>query len=540
MRNFFATRPSPPPRTRRLAAPIVVGATIGSLLSGRAAAQVVPGAGSQIGSIAGDRARIEQLTGHPPDSTASHLIPSGFRSVYPTLRVVENSALPADGNDGALWAGRGLSASLSGGFSYARRVRAGNIVLWVEPELLYSANRPFPVIAGREPGRSAFSSPWHIGRMSADLPLRFGDQAVRAIGPGQSSITVTTDRVTFGAATSNEWWGPALRNTLLISDNAAGIPRLFARTTTPLRTKYGKLEGRAFIGGLSESPYFDEASSNDIRSLNGLLVTFQPALDTGLTIGLSRLVMATVPSPLGVLPHMLDVLLSYETMRDVTDTLVTGEFAQSSDQLISLFARWVFSESGVEIYGEWSRMELPRSIRQFLEVPQNTQGYTLGLQWVGARSVEHSVRLQSEVTYLEQTREVPGRATQDYYTGRATAQGFTQRGQILGASIGPGASSQFVGGDYLAPRWQAGAFVGRVRSENDALYREGGPRNTQHDVTLYSGVRGGVRLPRSDVAGTLSVGRRYNYLFQSNFYIGSPVRAVDIQNTTFTMSITPR
>jgi hypothetical protein len=72
------------------------------------------------------------------------------------------------------------------------------------------------------------------------------------------------------------------------------------------------------------------------------------------------------------------------------------------------------------------------------------------------------------------------------------------------------------------------------------LYREGGARLTQHDVTVYSGVRGGIRLPHSDVAATVTFGQRYNYLFESLFYLADPVNALDIRNTTVTFVVSPR
>jgi hypothetical protein len=196
--------------------------------------------------------------------------------------------------------------------------------------------------------------------------------------------------------------------------------------------------------------------------------------------------------------------------------------------------------SGFEAYAEWARQEVPRSIRDLLELPQHTQGYTLGMQWASPPSRGRPLRVQGEVTYLEQTQLVRDRPTLDYYAGRATVHGFTQRGQILGASIGPGSSSQFLAADWLPPHWQVGVFAGRTRTENDALYREGGPRPTQHDVTLYSGVRGGLRLPRSDVSAAVTIGRRYNYLLQSSYYVGLPVVAADFPNTTVAVTISPR
>jgi hypothetical protein len=533
------------PRCRRLVNPqpwrVVTALLVATVVSPvRAASQVVPGEGSSIGSLGADRARVRQITGRAADTLVNTDSLPRISPLYPTLRLVSNSALPSGGNDGALWAGRGVSGSITGGATYRRSLEFGRLDVVLSPEFTVSANRSFFVFGGREPGRSAFSSPWHIGRSSADLPLRFGDVPLRAIGLGQSSVTVTMPRVTFGVSSANEWWGPAIRNTLLLSNNAAGVPRLFARTTRPLRTRYGDFEGRAMIGALTESPFFDYDQSNDTRSLSGLLVTYRPSLDTGLTLGLSRLVMARATSNFGVVQHVLDVLLRYEPIRRESDTTETGASLQRTDQLFSLFARWVFPASGFETYAEWSRMELPRSIREYLEVPQSTQGYTLGLQWADPRATDGFVRLQAEATNLEQTQVLPDRPPLDYYTGRAVVQGFTQRGQVLGAAIGPGSSSQFLAADWLAKRWQAGVFFGRTRTENDALYRLPFALNTQHDVTIYSGVRGGVMLPRTDVSWELTVGRRMNYLFQSDYYLSTPAVAFDVQNVTLSFLVSPR
>jgi len=185
-------------------------------------------------------------------------------------------------------------------------------------------------------------------------------------------------------------------------------------------------------------------------------------------------------------------------------------------------------------------MELPRSIKEYLTVPQSTQGYTIGLQYAQPHRNESYFRLQGEVTYLEQTQVLANHPPTDYYTGRAAPQGFTQRGQVLGAAIGPGSSTQFVGMDWMARSWQVGAFAGRTRTENDAMYREPSARASGHDVTIFSGVRGGVRLRWTDVSGELTVGRRLNYLFQSDYYLGSPVVATDIQNVTLAITLSPR
>ena len=150
------------------------------------------------------------------------------------------------------------------------------------------------------------------------------------------------------------------------------------------------------------------------------------------------------------------------------------------------------------------------------------------------------VRLQAELTALEQSIAIQGQAPPpDHYTGGATAQGYTQRGKVIGAAIGPGASSEWLAGDYVAPRWQAGLFIERVRWENDALYRQPNTNYYRHDVSLLAGARGAVRLARWDASATLTAGRRYNYLFQNALIIPG-ARTVDITNYTLSFAIAPR
>src|SRR5688572_32980018 len=107
-------------------------------------------------------------------------------------------------------------------------------------------------------------------------------------------------------------------------------------------------------------------------------------------------------------------------------------------------------------------MDLPRNITELLTAAHHTGGWTFGFQWVQRKASESWLRLQSELTYLEQSRVFDDRPTPDFYSGQGSQQGYTQRGQVIGAAIGPGASSQWIAVDWLAPRWQLGGFGGRI------------------------------------------------------------------------------
>jgi hypothetical protein len=504
---------------------------------------VVPQEGPGIGSVARDRARTMRLLGR--DSVRAMVAPLGFCTGLPTseLRIVANSNLPFTMNDGSLWAGRGFNMSLTPAGALTYRDSDVVVSLILAPTITYSQNRPFQIFPGQDPTRSPFSSPWHMAPSSMDLPLRFGDESIRTFDFGESSIRLAARGWTVGAGVQNEWWGPGIRTTLLMSNNPPGIPHLFLQPTKPIQSGIGWFDGRLIVGTLTKSPFFDTLTSSNYRALSGALLTFRPSSDTGLMVGVSRVVYTPISAAASSLGHVADVFTRWEPIARPTDTLPDGTTRQRTDQLTSLFARWEFPESGFEVYGELARGELPRSLHDWIVAPEHTLGYLLGTQLVRPTHAPGSfVRLQAELLYLEQSIAFADRLPPDFYAGRATRHGYTQRGQLIGAGTGPGSSSQFVAVDYLANDWQAGAFVGRIRWENNAMYRIPEPRATKHDVTIYSGLRGAVRSAMADVFAELTIGRRLNYLFQNEAILlgeESPF-AGNVSNVTLAITVTSR
>ena len=465
---------------------------------------------------------------------------SGHMDVVPILPEVisaYNSAIPTPDNDGALWAGRGENVLVRGGIA----IRAGRFTAVLAPEVAYSQNSPFQsqpaYLNGQRPATGPFAAQWFVGPYSADLPIRFGDQPYTVVGFGQSYAAVEAGPIVAGVSSENQWWGPGVRNALLVSNAAEGVPHAFIRTTRPIQTRLGDVEARWILGGLTQSLYFDSTyAAAPRRALNGAVVTLRTAVEPGLTVGAARLVLTPVRDAGQVFGHTLDVLLRNQNL-GTGDTLRTG---RRSDQLASVFARWVFPEAATEVYGEFARLELPRSVRDFLIAPMNTGAYTLGVAHAWPLRAERAVRTSLEVTDLEQSRTFTDRPPPpDFYTGRAAPAGFTNRGQPLGAAIGPGSSSQWAAVDYFAPAWRAGIFAQRTRNQNDALYRVFVPNAFRHDVSLSGGVRAGFRRGGLDAQATLTASERLNYLFQNGTFNFLGVGSVDVRNLTLGLSLSP-
>lgn len=439
-----------------------------------------------------------------------------FGIVLPQVMEVTNTSLPFGQNDGALWQGKGYNVRALAGFT----ANFGPVQIIAIPEAVASTNdnlsidptdlrfsRPLPS------SRSSWSSPHNVVPYSIDLPYRFGDRAIKKVYPGQSSVTVSAGPIELGAATENEWWGPAFRNPLILSDNAPGFPHAFVRTGRPFNTRLGGFEARWIVGALKESDFFDNNPANNVRSISAAALTWQPYHSSGLNFGVMRSVYSPADGYGNVASHAFDFLkgTGHPNALPVTDSTMTP----GPDQIFSLFMHWALPRHGLETYLEWGRTEFPTSLHDFLTEPNHTRGYTAGLQWLSAPAGASSrVRLQTEITNIEQSSTYRLRPMGSWYTSRAVIQGYTNEGQMLAAGIGPGSSAQWFAADYLRSLWELGLNFGRQRFNNDAFFVQANPNRCFHDVTVYPGMRAQLNTRFLKVGFEASRIVRYNAFFQ--------------------------
>ena len=459
------------------------------------------------------------------DGTAS------IRVLLPHFELKHNSEIPFTLNDGSLWAGRGLNGRLTFGFTAQR----GGLKLVLAPQLVHSENAHFDLPPPELEDQSIFAAPWYRGPDSADLPLRLGSEPYTGLQIGESTLAYSSEKLLFGISSASQWWGPGIENALIISNNAPGFPHLFVGTDAPLSVLKGKLEGKLVAGVLSPSLVHGGDDSGR-RSLSGLVAAYRPDAADWLTVGAARVVYASLSNPVGVVTRVADVFTRWSTGRDTTQ----ASAGDAHEQMLSVFARGVFPGSGAELYAEWARVDLPDDLRDFLLVPDHTQGYTLGLAW--ARPVFSAVvRLGGEVTYLEESAAYSSRPGRSFYTSRVIPEGYTNQGRSVGAAIGPGGSSQTGTADVYFPGGSLGLFAGRIRWANDAYYRAGPGRTSYlgHDVLVFGGVRGGWDMGSYMVEPSVAYGMRYNFLFQNPLIGIEGEQAVDVANWTLQLSIAP-
>jgi hypothetical protein len=433
------------------------------------------------------------------------------------IRVFANTGHPVGQNDGAVWQGKGLTTALE------TTVRLGwrGLSVTLNPLFIRNQNAGFdlaPVTASELP---EFAYPWH----RIDYPQRFGPEDYWTFDLGQSQVAVDWSAARFSVGNENLWWGPAVQNAIVMSNNAPGFLHASLATNRPVDVGIGEIEGQWVWGGLGQSEWFDPALADTDRFLTGLVLSYSPSVLEGLTVGFTRVFQQLVPD--GGL-DAAEYLLAFQGL------VKTGQVSSDDpdgtddrDQLLSLFGRWAFPEVGFEVYFEWARNDHAWDFNDLLLEPEHSQAYTLGFQKVTSFSTDRALVLRGELTHLEAPPTFQVRPRGVYYTHSVVTQGYTHKGQILGAGIGPGGNAQSIGLETFETWGSAGLFVQRRVHDNDAYWlwaEQNDATFDKHDVSFDFGADGMYFLGGFEFGGGLIYTRELN-----RYFFGPKVNNLNLQ-----------
>jgi hypothetical protein len=412
-----------------------------------------------------------RLAGSRAPGPAVALIPatavSHWNTVYPRLQ-----------HDAALWTGVGLSSS----FSFGAHADWGPLSLTLAPIVATHANAAFRTHRVPTNVLSEWAYMGHPGMI--DWPQRFGREPFTIVHPGQSQVSLRARGFAIGYGTENVWWGPAQRYPLMMGAGAPGVPGFYLGTHRPVDLGIASLEMELSWGVARESDYFDFDPDNDRRLLAGIVMVLQPHAAPGLSLGASRTYMNTLP------PDGLEwsefLIRPYGDVRDNP----YGADPLADDQMFAVFARWAFPESGFEAYVEWGREDHWGDFGDLMREPDHSRALMAGFQKVftGER---RWVRVRGEGVVLGGANSFrSGRGAQPWYVHAQVRQGHTHRGQLLGSLVGPGSDAQFLGADLFHRNGRIGAFIERVRYDDDAYYNQWARYygHNAHDIELSFGL----------------------------------------------------
>ena len=384
-----------------------------------------------------------------------------------------NSAFPWGSNDGAVWAGRGVTTSLQGGVA----ATWGPMSLVLNPIVFSAQNSSFKLQPNGQTGNARFANgdfPTEV-----DLPQRFGDGAYTRFDWGQSTLRIDWFGVSAGFSTANQYWGPATVFPVVLGNNAAGIPHVFVGTERPTNIGVGKIQARV-VYGMERQSDFSPAVGPDTfadvnhpgtkRFMSGLVMTFSPAPIPGLEIGAARFFHQAWFGTIGSaeLKSPFEGILKSSIAKGIALPGIDDKDALKN-QLASLFGRWVLPHSGFELYAEYGHEDHNADARDLENEPDHSRIAMVGFRKVFTNSDTTFHALRAE--YIDGTAPTLGRHRDEglIYVHSPLVQGHTQDGQLLGANIGVGspAGAELAWESY-SPSGHGTWYVQRIVDNNQS------------------------------------------------------------------------
>lgn len=385
-----------------------------------------------------------------------------------------NSDHPEGLNDGAMIPARGYQTLISGGVF----AQYGWLSVQLRPELVYAENKTFRGFPDEHP-----DAVWKIyqGILNGiDLPERFGENAYQKAFWGQSSVRLTYRAISLGISNENLWWGPGIQNALLMTNSAPGFKHLTLNTVKPLRSPIGSFEGQLVAGRLDASGYPNLAPErlllhkvtasprpDDWRYLNGLVLSYQPKWVPGLFLGITR--------SFCIYHH--DIGKRFEDFLPVITPITKKSFisqtedTQKSNQLASVFLRWIAPESHQEVYLEYGREDHNYDLTDFMLEPSHISAYLIGFRKLIPLKTNQNefIDVNVELSQLEKnvSTSLRSKGAGGWYQHGQVRDGYTNQGQYLGAGIGSGSNMQSMTISWVNELKRLGFELKRVVHNND-------------------------------------------------------------------------
>lgn len=390
------------------------------------------------------------------------------------------TAYPYGWNDGPMIPAKGYQTMFSAGIYAEYKF----LSIQFRPEFVFAQNADYQGFTA-ETEKQWYDYYYNYANR-IDMPERFGNGGYTKFFPGQSSIRLNFNPISIGVSTENLWWGPGMRNSLILSNTAPGFLHATINTTRPIRTPIGSFEGQLVGGRLNASGYtprqlrgisseYDHFLVNkpdDWRYFSGLVLSYQPKWLKGLSFGLTRSFIVYSDDMGNKLGDYIPLFQSGSKARFEGSDGDNIQDESGQDQYVSVFGRLVIPSAKFEVYGEYARNDHPWDTRDLTVMTNHSRAYIVGMRKLVPLSNRHQDMLQVnfELTQLEMPKTVNQRESTPFYVHYQVLDGYTHQGQVLGAGIGPGSNIQSVNVSWLRGMKQLGVQLERYVHNSDLFY----------------------------------------------------------------------
>ncbi len=395
-----------------------------------------------------------------------------------------NSHHPYNRNNGTMIPNKGYQHIISPGIF----IKTGPLTIQFKPEHHFSENKEFD---GFWEGH--YSVIWakryrlwnHI-----DMPERFGNTNHNKTTFGQSSIRLNWKSLSLGVSNENLWWGPSLRNSIMMSNHAEGFRHITFNTLKPIKTFIGNFEWQVITGRLESSGFTpprtdieyagrklyipkinQQGRTDDWRYLQGYVFSYSPKWIDGLSLGIIRWVQmysALVEGKYWWMEGKPTYFPAFQNFFRSNDKYENYE--AQTNQAAGVFLRWLWKNSKAEIYAEFHHNDSKTNFRDLLLDSDHSRAATIGLQKIFNINNDDFL-FNWEWTQMEQTGGRLIRNAGSWYEHGWVYDGYTNKGEVLGSAIGPGSNSHYFSLNRISGKELIGIGLEIIDNDND-FYHE--------------------------------------------------------------------
>ncbi|HVW14762.1 MAG TPA: hypothetical protein VHB54_13085 [Mucilaginibacter sp.] len=450
-----------------------------------------------------------------------------FRILPVSLLSEYNLNRPYGYNNGPLYPNRGLQELFSTGFYF----RLGFLKVQAKPEFVYAQNKPFPGFADVQSGNdnARLLQSYFAIVNGIDAPERFGSSPLQKFHPGQSKVTLNFGKVEIGVSTENMWWGPGVKNSIMMSNSAPGFLHWTFNSSAPVKTSIGTFEWQLIGGYLNQSGYLPTDTNKLIyghnlfipkpsvtRYLSAYTINWHPKWMTGFFVGFSEYSYMNIDSAYrhyGLIKKIIPVIAGSSNQANTVSANSNGD---NEDFAFAINFRQVFEKEKAEVYFEWARNDHWANLSDLLQEPEHSSAYTLGGRKLYDLAGGRFLQVKLELTHLQSSPTYLLRDEPVWYVHLEPPQdGYTNEGRYLGAGIGPGSNSLMIDLSYLSGEDSFGIQTERLVHDNDLYYAAFSGTNVfyQHWVdlanTFYVNIKRGPFLISSELTPVYTLNYEY-------------------------------
>jgi hypothetical protein len=455
-------------------------------------------------------------------------IPSGIQLLPFNWLNEYNVKRPYGYNNGSLYPNAGYQSMLSGGFL----LKAGILNIQVKPELVYAQNKRFNTFADVQANNNTGLVNAYFGNINGiDAPERFGNSSIKHLYPGQSKITLNYKGIEAGVSTENLWWGPGIKNSIMMSNSAPGFLHWTFNSAKPLKTIIGSFEWQIIGGDLKQSGFMPDDINKLIygsglyspkpvvtRYLSAYTVNWQPKWLKGLYLGLTGydyLDKDSIYRQKNIFRKIFPVITGSSLKANDITNATKGD---GQDFAFALNVRQLLPAYNAELYFEWARNDRTGGFQDFIQEPAHSAAYTVGGRRLFELNNERYLQFKVEITQLQRSITYLVRDEPTWYEHYSSPRdGYTNDGRYLGAGIGPGSNSFILDISYLKNLNSFGVTFERLLHNNDLYYSAFAGTNPPnlHWVDLSGTFYSNIKIKNYLIAAEMTPVYTLNYQYKS-------------------------